>query len=259
MLHTDVVGAGPDLVLLHGWGMHSGVWGQWLLHLQRDFRVTAVDLPGHGSSRFQGQRELEEWAAAVLEVVPPRAWWVGWSLGGLVALAAADQARNRLSGLVLLASTPKFVAYQDWMHGVPAEVFSQFARQLETDSERTLSRFLSLQVRCAERGNETLRQLRGDLRGRPAADPGALRAGLRFLQECDLRSAIRGRDMPLFWLLGERDTLIPAQLARDFPGIASTVIPGAGHAPFLSHPQQCADYVRTNLLRRQEYRPDAAG
>ncbi len=259
MLHFDVAGDGPDLVLLHGWGMHSGVWGEWLVHLQRYFRVTAVDLPGHGNSRFQGQRELEEWVAAVLEVAPARGWWVGWSLGGLVALAAANQARNRFSGLLLLASTPKFVADKDWMHAVPAEVFSQFARQLETDAGRTLARFLSLQVRCAQRGNETLRQLRGDLRSRPAADPGALRAGLRFLQECDLRSAIRGLDMPLFWLLGERDTLIPARLAREFPGIASTVIPGAGHAPFLSHPQQCANYVRKNFLRQREYQADAAG
>jgi pimeloyl-[acyl-carrier protein] methyl ester esterase len=258
MLHIDVAGDGPDLVLLHGWGMHSGIWGEWLAHLQRYFRVTAVDLPGHGNSRFQGQSEIEEWAAAVLEAAPPRAWWVGWSLGGLVALAAAQQARNRLSGLVLLASTPKFVADQDWGHAVPAEVFNQFARQLETDPGRTLARFLALQVRSAERGNETLRQLRGDLRSRPAADPGALRAGLRFLQECDLRSAIRAVDMPLFWLLGERDTLIPVHLARDFPGIASTVISGAGHAPFLSHPQQCADCVREDLLRQQEYGADAA-
>jgi pimeloyl-[acyl-carrier protein] methyl ester esterase len=259
MLHTDVAGDGPEMVLLHGWGMHSGIWGEWRAHLQRYFRVTSVDLPGHGNSRFQGQRELEEWAAAVLEVTPPRAWWVGWSLGGLVALAAAEQARERFSGLLLLASTPKFVADQDWMHAVDAEVFSQFAQQLEADAGRTLSRFLSLQVRCAERGNETLRQLRGELRSRPAADPAALCVGLRFLQECDLRSSIRGLDMPLLWLLGERDTLIPAHLARDFPAIGPTVIPGAGHAPFLSHPQQCTDYVREHLLSQQGYGNDAAG
>jgi len=259
MLHIDVAGDGPELVLLHGWGMHSGIWGDWLGHLQRYFRVTAVDLPGHGNSPFRGQRELGEWAAAVLDVAPSRAWWVGWSLGGLVALAAADQAPDRFSGLLLVASTPKFVANQHWGHAVPAEIFSQFAQQLETDAGRTLSRFLSLQVRSAERGNETLRQLRADLRSRPAADPAALRAGLRFLQECDLRPAIRALDLPLLWLLGERDTLIPAHLAREFPDIGPTVIPGAGHAPFLSHPQQCADYVGEHLLTRQGYQRDAAG
>ena len=257
MLHIDVAGHGPELVLLHGWGMHSGMWGEWLGHLQRCFRVTAVDLPGHGNSRFQGQRALEEWAAAVLQVTPPRAWWVGWSLGGLVGLAAADKARNRFNGLLLLASTPRFVTDEHWSHAVSAEVFSQFAQQLEADAERTLSRFLALQVRGAERGNEPLRRLRADLRSRPAANPAALRVGLRFLQECDLRDVIRALDMPLFWLLGERDTLIPARLALDFPAIGSMVISGAGHAPFLSHPRQCADYVKRHLLTSQGYRQDA--
>jgi len=259
MLHIDVAGDGPELVLLHGWGMHSGIWGEWLRHLRCGFRVTAVDLPGHGASQYTGQRELSEWATAVLEVAPPRAWWLGWSLGGLVALAAAEQAQDRFSGLLMLAATPKFVVDRDWTPAVQPTVLAQFAQQLETDPDRTLSRFLSLQVRGAERGTETLRQLRDDLRNRPAANPAALRAGLRFLQECDLRHVLCGLDIPLGWLLGERDTLIPARVAREFPAIGSTVIAGAGHAPFLSNPRQCAEYTGQQILMQQGCRQDAAG
>lgn len=239
MLHLDSRGDGPDLVLLHGWGMHSGIWSDWARQLSRCFRVHLVDLPGHGGSANRGHNALQDWAAAVLEVVPSYAWWLGWSLGGLVSLAAADRQAQRIRGLVLLASTPRFVAAADWQPGVDARVFEQFARQLEEDTERTLVRFLSLQVRSADHAAATLRRLRAGLRQRPLPDADTLRAGLGFLQQADMRDVLTRSKVPLYWLLGERDMLVPAAARHQFPAISSALIPGAGHAPFLSHPEHC--------------------
>jgi pimeloyl-ACP methyl ester carboxylesterase len=44
MLHVDVIGSGEPLVLLHGWGMHGGVWGDAAQKLAADFQVHC--LPG---------------------------------------------------------------------------------------------------------------------------------------------------------------------------------------------------------------------
>ena len=44
-------GQGPELVLLHGWAMHSGIWGGVVDVLASEFRVNLVDLPGHGQSQ----------------------------------------------------------------------------------------------------------------------------------------------------------------------------------------------------------------
>ncbi|MHB8535916.1 MAG: alpha/beta fold hydrolase, partial [Sulfuricaulis sp.] len=44
-------GHGPDVVLVHGWGLHGGVWADIARGLSKDFRVTVPDLPGHGRSR----------------------------------------------------------------------------------------------------------------------------------------------------------------------------------------------------------------
>ncbi|MEA2079001.1 MAG: alpha/beta fold hydrolase, partial [Pseudomonadota bacterium] len=208
-----------------------------------------VDLPGHGDSPYQGQGNLDEWATAVLEVVPEQAWWLGWSLGGLVSLAAAGTHREGIRGLVLMATTPRFVASTGWKQALDAQVFDQFAQQLQADVERTLGRFLSLQVRGADHSAETLRRLRYELRKRPQPDNEALSTGLRFLQQTDMRPVLAASELPLFWLLGERDTLVPAEVRHEFPAIQSSIIFGAAHAPFLSHPDQCTEQLKCWLIR----------
>jgi pimeloyl-[acyl-carrier protein] methyl ester esterase len=142
---------------------------------------------------------------------------------------------------------------------VDAQVFDQFAKQLQADVERTLVRFLSLQVKGAKHSGETLRRLRSELRKKPQPDSEALSAGLRFLQQADMRHVLAASELPLFWLLGERDTLVPAEVRHEFPAIQSSIISGAGHAPFLSHPDQCAEQLTCWLLGDKRYRHYAAG
>ncbi len=78
-LYSHTLGSGPDVVLLHGWGMHSGVWEDVVEGLLDHHRVTLLDLPGHGYSRASGSgHTLDDLAAAVLAIAPPRAAWVGW-------------------------------------------------------------------------------------------------------------------------------------------------------------------------------------
>jgi pimeloyl-[acyl-carrier protein] methyl ester esterase len=88
-LHTETTGTGPELVLIHGWGLHGGIWEPLLPLLAPHFRVTVVDLPGHGNSEWQDSEGLPAFADAVLASVPQQAAWLGWSLGGLACQCAA--------------------------------------------------------------------------------------------------------------------------------------------------------------------------
>ena len=49
-LHVESFGKGASLLLIHGWGMHGGVWDKVAARLAQNFRVLTVDLPGHGLS-----------------------------------------------------------------------------------------------------------------------------------------------------------------------------------------------------------------
>ena len=49
-MHIETLGSGPDLVLIHGWAMHGGVFAPLLRELSAHFECHVVDLPGHGLS-----------------------------------------------------------------------------------------------------------------------------------------------------------------------------------------------------------------
>lgn len=246
-LHVEVRGQGPDLVLLHGWALHGGMWGPWLDRLGRHHRLHLVDLPGHGRSPWiQGVADkgagVTDLARAVSVVVPPGAALLGWSLGGMIALELASQEPQLLRALVLVATTPKFVAGDDWTHGLPAAVLEEFARGLADDHRSTVQNFLALQARGDERSLETLRQLRRSLDAHGPPDPRALAAGLEILRTTDLREALPGVTLPTLVIAGDFDRLTPAGagrgLAAALPQARFLAIPRCGHVPFLSHGAQ---------------------
>jgi pimeloyl-[acyl-carrier protein] methyl ester esterase len=252
MLHSEVIGSGPDLLLLHGWGMNSAVWGGLAEELAGSFRVTLVDLPGHGHSPWSpAATDLPRWVDSVLASAPPRATWIGWSLGGSVALQAALIAPARVTALVMLNATPRFARATDWPQAMPRDTLVRFHDALVQDPSATLQRFLALQVQGSAEARALLRELRGCLAARPPAAAAALNAGLRILETVDLRARLAELRMPHLWLFGNRDTLVPwrgaEQVQQWAAGALTHVIDGAAHAPFLSHRRQCLTLLRDFL------------
>ncbi len=248
-LHIQTLGHGAaDLVLLHGWAMHGGVFAPLLARLAEDFRLHVVDLPGHGHSRHSSvPLQLQSCVEALRHALPADALWCGWSLGGLVALAAA-RAGLPVRGLAMLCATPCFVRKPDWPHGMPMQVFEGFASGLREDWHATLDRFLALEAFGSDHAKEELRSLRDALfaRGEPA--PQILADGLALLEHSDLRADLASLPCPSHWIAGRRDRLVDPramQAAAALPSNAEyTVIEHAGHAPFLTHADQVAVALR---------------
>jgi len=242
-MHIETLGNGPDLVLLHGWAMHGGIFAPLSEQLAKTFRVHLVDLPGHGYSR--GDLEYLEPAqcAAALAQRLPRALWAGWSLGGLIALQAALDNADHVRGLAMITSSPRFVAAPDWPRGVKREVFEQFDAGLRSDYRATIERFLALEALGSERTQACLHELRAHVfeRGEPAI--AALEAGLRALETTDLRARLKQLTVPSLWLAGRRDRLVPQAAmrwsAQQSPQGRFVEFP-SGHAPFIGHADEVA-------------------
>jgi len=237
-----------NLVLIHGWGMHGGVWQSLAKKLSQHFCVHIVDLPGMGFSTPIEPAHLHAVAEKVAEVLPANADICGWSLGGQVAMRIALLQPDRVRRLVLVGTTPCYVNSaeydnrEDWPHGVDGDVFYEFAAQVSRDYQATLLKFLTLQCMGSSGTRSTIRQLRASFAERPVPTQGTLQKALRTLLDTDLRSEIESLRRPALLIHGDRDTLVPVQgahwLAQHLPFGRLRVIAGASHAPFLSHPDQ---------------------
>lgn len=254
-LHVQITGQGQPLVLLHGWAMHGGVFAPLVQRLAPHYQLHIVDLPGHGHSRDANvPLALQPCVDALLQQLPP-APWIGWSLGGLLALHAASQAPAQVTALGMLCATPRFVRGDDWRYGVSAEIFRDFAHGLRNDYTGTLERFIALEAFGSDHARDEIRDLRAQLfaHGEPAAS--VLADGLELLQTTDLRPQLEGLQVPSLWIAGRRDRLVDPRAMRAAAALAphSTLhtIEHAGHAPFLTHADAVAKVILEFLPKAQ--------
>jgi pimeloyl-[acyl-carrier protein] methyl ester esterase len=278
-MHIEKYGNGAPLLLIHGWGMHGGMWGSVVEKLSEQFCVYAVDLPGHGSStkkspfglsmskpertdglRFDGltangsDNFLDYFVDQLTEQFTMPLTVCGWSLGGQIALRWAAREPLKVQRLILVASTPCFVRREDWPCAMAAETLAGFAAALTDNYAQTLRRFLALQVRGSDNERELLVSLRAALFSRGEPDLAVLQAGLEILRDCDLRDSLTSIAQPTLVIAGERDTLTPPDASRymadKMPQARLVEIPGAAHAPFLSHPEIFVEQVKSFLHER---------
>ena len=244
-------GAQQDLVLLHGWGSNREIWRPLLACLRPWANITLLDLPGCAPGLACGD-EIE-WAdvlEAVLAVAPERAVYLGWSLGGQLALALAAHHPQRVAALVTVCSNPRFVAEPGWP-GMEAAVFSSFHAACLRHAASALRRFDSLQVQGAARPRARLRQLQ-DQRRQPSG--GELMAGLDWLAQLDQRQQLPTLPQPQLHLLAEYDGLVPADLQQALEGVLRgvanarvQVLRGVGHLAPLASAAELAAATREFL------------
>ena len=246
-LHVESVGSGAPLVLLHGWAMHSGIWGSLIGRLARRFRVHAVDLPGHGHSAIPVPFTLDGAVAAASATIlddPRPLTVVGWSLGGLVAMRWARREPTRVSRIALVTTSPRFCAADDWPHAASAETLARFGDELHIAWRLAIQRFLALQMHGSEHARATLSTLRHQIFARGEPSPKALFGALETIVTTDLRAEVSEIGQPALVISGSRDTLAFAAagrwLAEHLPDARFALIEGAAHVPFLSHPHAVA-------------------
>jgi len=243
-MQIEVLGTGPALVMLHGWAMHSGIFAPLVEQLSSHFTLHLVDLPGHGRSRdSEVPLRLPAMAEAIARQTPA-GLWLGWSLGGLVALQAAASQPAQVKGLVMICASPRFVRSDEWPQGMADDVFTRFGDELARDYRGTLDRFLMLEAQGSDHMRQELRLLRDQqfAHGEPALP--ALRDGLTLLQDSDLRAALPALAPPSLWLAGRRDRLVSPEAMQAAAALAPRShwqrIEGGGHAPFLTHGAEVA-------------------
>ncbi len=246
-------GEGPALVLLHGWCMSSAVWRFQMEGLRHSFRLIAPDLRGHGQSPVSwGNYDLAGFSADLRTLFQRLALrdavLAGWSLGALVALSAFAPLRERLSGLVLISGTPRFVSDGDYPHGLDPVQVAGMELRLRRNPARALERFVAGMFAGGELEahdrNGSVREL---LSGIPIPERRVAVESLRTLGGADLRGLLDAIDLPALIVNGDMDGIcLPGAsdfLSRRIRGSTHLVFRGCGHAPFLTRRDEFNDTI----------------
>lgn len=247
----------PLLVLIHGWGLPSGVWRPWLPTLMTHYRVVTVDLPGMGYSDEQDDLSLPQLANAVYSAVKPsltrvqEAVWLGWSLGGIVAAKVAEMHPQAVAQLVTLATNPCFVAAADGHPGMARHTFRDFQQTFRQQPEVTLNLFMNL----VSQGHPGARQLVRELKLLTANMPVNSQALSQLLQllDSDHRPLFRSLSVPRLHLFARQDGLVPAAVAKT-PEWAqhSRLLEASGHACFIDQGETVLQALLDAVAAEQE-------
>jgi pimeloyl-[acyl-carrier protein] methyl ester esterase len=231
------------MIVIHGWGFNRRVFDPLVPPFTRaGIEASFWELPGHGArNEAMIEADLEAWARDCLAAFPPGPQVVlGWSLGGLVALELAVRFPDRIRGIILVCTTPRFLKDPDWPDGHDLEVFERFEHDLETHYEATLRDFLWLQIRNPVRARALVPRLRDALAAGGAPSLVGLQSGLEILKRADLRDALRkGVRQPVALLAGRQDRLVmPGAIdwMSERLGIEPAWLDDGGHVPFLTDP-----------------------
>jgi len=225
MLYSSTYGTGEDLVLLHGWGFSGNIFDKFIEKYKDLYRITTIDLPGHGNSKSLDS--ISSWSKEIAKIIPKNSILIGWSLGGLIAIDIAS--RVKLRKIILVASTPKFVQSEDWIYGINEKHFYDFHSSLSSNPQKTLKRFISLQVSSKDQ----YKYLEASIDNNKPTDRG-LNEGLDYLLKYDFRNLIEQIADITKVYLGEKDTLVPSSIKSWYEkkGIQVAILSG-GHIPFL--------------------------
>ena len=239
--------AGPpealSIVLVHGAAWTRNMWVPQMEALSDEFRVIAVDLPGHGTLREQPFR-LEEAVRVVIESLRyqtrNRALIVGLSLGGYVAMACAHEHPQEIVGLVLSGCC---IDYRGAI-GLLSRLDSSLVTMLF--SEDRLSRMQA----------KALRSKFPDALVEPQLTAGFSWKGMsqtyRELASHDYYALLRTFPGPVLILNGENDKpnrKREAALLRATQDGQLQVVKQAGHLCNLEQPETFTDQVRTFAKR----------
>lgn len=262
-LNVESMGAGPPLLLLHGFTGSAAGWGPQIAAWTPFFTTLAVDLPGHGQSVSPAEVAAYAMAATVADLVAAldrlgvaRAHLLGYSMGGRVALALALVHPERVGALVLESASPGLADAGERAARVAAD-----AALVERIEREGVSAFVNYwealplwasQARLSPEARAALRA--GRLQNNPVGLANSLR-GLGTGSQPPLWDRLGDLACPTLLVAGCDDAKfsdLARQMAEAIPANELLLVHGAGHAVHLEQPAVLARLVRDFLLQHND-------
>jgi 2-succinyl-6-hydroxy-2,4-cyclohexadiene-1-carboxylate synthase len=261
----------PPALLLHGFTGSAEAWGEAILGgLDPHARLLAVDLPGHGESPAppgSGGWGMEEVLTALLETLDragvAQADWIGYSMGGRIALGAAVLHPERVRRLILESARPGLSTDEERDRRRRQD--EALARRLETGGIEAFVDFWLAQPLFATQRRLPPRVRDGERARRLRQDPRALAAALRGMgtgSQPSFFERLPEVRIPTLLVTGSEDQKFEAvsrEMEELLPRAVHRSVPGAGHAVHLEAPKRWLEAVIPFLRARESSGVTATG
>ena len=252
-LNVERWGSGPPLALLHGFTGSAMGWGPLAETLAARFTVLAVDIVGHGASgkpadpeRYAIERAARDVRDAVAAFGVGRASWLGYSMGGRLALCVAAMFPAAVERLVLIGASPGIAGPRERAARRASD--EALAARIEAEGVPAFVEYWETLPLFATQARLPVGLRRAIRRGRLANDARGLANSLRGMgagAQPSLHERLGGIDAPALLLAGALDgkfAAIADAMAAAMPNARAIRVPGAGHA---AHLEKAAYCVRT--------------
>ncbi len=251
-MHIKKIGQGKDLVLIHGWGMHSGIWEPIIDRFSNQYTLHLVDIPGMGKSHVINPYDLDHVTEEISKGLPPSFDILGWSLGSLIAIKMSLMYPKKIHRMVLVGGTPCFINQTDWSYGVDVRDFNNFANKLFKNYKSTMINFYILQLMHSKNSKLIIKKLKEMEAVENPPEIKSLQLGLDILLNNDLRNDINKIKHQTLLITGDMDRLTPKSasmwLDSHLKESQLKLIKGASHIPFLSHSDEFFNCLDQFLL-----------
>jgi len=235
------------IILLHGFLESSSMWGEYVSRWNQDFKIIAIDLPGHGNSDSLSEINstilMSDAVDAVLKTENIlTAIFIGHSMGGYVALAFGERYQEKVKGVILLNST----AFADSEikkgdrdraikvmrknpsifinESIPNLFATDHREKYEVDIKRIIQEALNTNIE------------------------GACACLLGMKEREDKTKLLKENRFPVKFIVGAKDNVIPIDKVKEqiilHPKIQAQIFPESGHMSFIEAKDECFDSMK---------------
>ena len=252
--HVQVKGEGPDILLLHGAGASAHSWAPLIPFLTEQYRVIALDLPGHGWTRSpKGRARLSDVAADIATLCMQEGWSprlvIGHSAGGAVSLELARQGLIKPDRLVIVnGALENFRGAAGWLFPMMAKMLAlnPFTGLLISQGGRSVQQVRSILLNVGtELSDEGLNRY-ACLIQRRAHVEGTLAMMAQWSLD-DLNRALPKITVPTLFIHGAQDGAVALRVAeraaQAMPDARLIVLPDVGHIAHEEQPARVAEEI----------------